>query len=153
MTPPRLHYDSLLQGLKQAGLKLTPQRLAILDVLAGSRDHPTVAAIYTQLQPRFPTMSQTTVYNTLRTLVQLGLVHELGEAGDAAAHFDVDIDPHVNVICQVCGKIVDLLEDERVPSLAAVAQQSGFEVRGARIVYYGLCPTCRRQQTARRTSR
>ncbi len=146
MTPPRQHYTSLVQGLKTAGLKLTPQRLAILELLADNRTHPTAAAIYQQLQPRFPTMSQTTVYNTLQTLVQLGLVHELGAAGDAAAHFDVDTDPHLNVICQSCGRIVDFTEADVVPSLQAVAKQSGFEIRGARIVYYGLCPTCRRKQ-------
>ncbi len=151
MTPPRPHYASLIQGLKDAGLKLTPQRLAILDLLADNRTHPTVAAIYQQLQARFPTMSQTTVYNTLQTLVRLGLVHELGAAGGAAAHFDVDTDPHLNVICQSCGKIVDFAEADVVPSLQTVAKQSGFEIQGARIVYYGLCPTCRRKQNKSRS--
>ena len=144
------HYDSLMKGLKQAGLKLTPQRLAILDVLAGNQTHPTAAMIYQQLQPRFPTMSQTTVYNTLQTLVGLGLIHELGQAGDDAAHYDPDTAPHLNVICQVCGKIVDFNETDNVPSLQAVAAQSGFDIQGARIVYYGLCPSCRRKSVARR---
>ncbi len=144
------HYDALVQGLKQARLKLTPQRMAILDLLAGNRTHPTAAAIYRQLQPQFPTMSQTTVYNTLQTLVGLGLIHELGQAGDDAAHYDPDTAPHLNVICQMCGKIVDFNETGVVPSLNAVAAQSGFDIQGARIVYYGLCPTCRRKSTAQR---
>ncbi len=149
-TTPQRHYDTLVQGLKQAGLKLTPQRLAILDLLAGNRTHPTAAAIYQQLQPQFPTMSQTTVYNTLQTLVGLGLIHELGQAGDDAAHYDPDTAPHLNVICQMCGKIVDFNETGVIPSLNAVAAQSGFDIQGARIVYYGLCPTCRRKSIAQR---
>ncbi len=146
------HYASLVQGLKQAGLKLTPQRLAILDLLAGNRTHPTAAAIYQQLQPQFPTMSQTTIYNTLETLVKLGLIHELGQVGDDAVHYDPDTTPHLNVFCQVCGKIMDFTEADIMPSLQAVAAQSGFEIQGARIVYYGLCPTCRRKSAARRPS-
>lgn len=152
MTPPQQHYDSLVHGLKAAGLKLTPQRLAILELLADNRTHPTAAAIYQQLQRRFPTMSQTTVYNTLDSLVKLGLIHEIGRVGDDAAHYDADTDPHVNVICQNCGKIVDVVADDQVPSLEAMAKRSGFEIHGARIVYYGLCAACGRK-AARQTAR
>lgn len=144
------HYETLVQGLKQAGVKLTPQRLAILELLAGIQTHPTVTTIYQQFQPRFPTMSQTTVNNTLQTLVGLGLSHELGQAGDDAAHCDPDTAPHLNVICQVCGKIVDFNEADVVPSLLDAAdRQSGFAIQGARIVYDGLCPVCRRKAGAR----
>jgi Fur family peroxide stress response transcriptional regulator len=151
MTVSRQHYDLLVQGLKDAGLKLTRQRLAILELLADSRAHPTVAAIYQQLHGRFPAMSQTTVYNTLDSLVKLGLIHEIGRAGDDAAHYDADTDPHVNVVCQTCGKIIDMPADNQVPSLATVAQRSGFEIHGARIVYYGLCTSCAR--SARKAAR
>ncbi len=151
MTPPRQHYNTLVQGLKNAGLKLTPQRLAILELLADNLTHPTAAAIYQQLQSRFPTMSQTTVYNTLDSLVKLGLIHEIGRVGDDAAHYDSDTDPHVNVVCQNCGKIIDMPADDQVPSLEMVAKRSGFEIHGARLVYYGLCATCAR--SARKAAR
>jgi len=140
-------YQELMQGLRDAGLKLTPQRLAILELLAGNRSHPTANTVFQALRPRFPTMSQTTVYNTLDTLATLGLIHELGTVGDDAVHYDADVEPHVNVICNQCGKIVDLVESDVVPSLDSIATQSGYDVRGARIVYYGLCPTCRRKQS------
>jgi Fur family peroxide stress response transcriptional regulator len=153
MTTTTPRYNELKQGLRDAGLKLTPQRLAILDMLATTHSHPTASAVYQALQPRFPTMSQTTVYNTLQTLASLGLIHELGTAGDDAVHYDTDTEPHINVICSQCGKILDRAETDAVPSLDSIAAQSGFEVRGARLVYYGLCPTCRRQQsTARKTT-
>ena len=144
MVPER--YNELLQGLRDAGMRITPQRMAILELLAASQSHPTAAMVYQQLLPRFPTMSQTTVYNTLQTLVNLGLIHELGEAGDAATHYDADTTPHINLICNSCGKIIDLDEQDLMPSIQAVAQQSGFEIRGMRIAYYGLCPTCRHKQ-------
>ncbi len=143
-------YEELVNRVRDAGLKLTPQRLAILQFMAGNHTHPTAHAVYQQLLPRFPTMSQTTVYNTLQTLVDLGLIHELGEAGDDAIHYDADPAPHINLICTSCGKIVDLDEPNAMPSMEAIGTQSGFDIRGARLVYYGLCPACRRKRTGAR---
>ncbi len=132
----------LAQGLKQAGLRLTPQRLSICRALAERKDHPTAQALYETLQKSMPTLSQATVYNTLEALVELGLIQDLGEAGDGATHYDIDPRPHINLVCTRCHRIVDLKE----PALDGLAQRaaarSGYQVLGARIVYYGLCPEC-----------
>jgi Fur family peroxide stress response transcriptional regulator len=142
------HYQELVQGLRRAGMKLTPQRIAILQLLAASRTHPTAHAIYQELLPRFSTMSLTTVYNTLQTLVKLGLIHELGQAGDDTTHYDTDPAPHINLVCTSCGKIADYDEESLVPTMQLIATQSGYQIRGARIVYYGLCPACRRKKAS-----
>jgi Fur family peroxide stress response transcriptional regulator len=138
--------ESMAAALRQAGLRLTAQRLAVCAALAGNRAHPTAQALYDQLRPQFTTLSRATVYNTLQSLVRAGLIHEIGTAGDGAVHYDADPRPHVNLMCTRCHRVDDFPE----PALEAVgrrvARGSGYAVRGARVVYYGLCPACRRAE-------
>lgn len=140
--------NRLAIGLKQAGLRLTPQRLAICRVLAESKDHPTAMMIYHELLPQFPTLSLATVYKTLHVLKSMGLVHTLGDAGDGAEHFDADLTPHINLVCVRCHRVVDFDEQLVHEIQNIVEQRSGYEVQGARIVYYGLCPDCKNGHSA-----
>ena len=81
----RDRYQTMVNKLKEGNHKLTPQRLAIIRILAGSEDHPTVEDIYSQLQRRFPGISQATVYRNIMLIKSLGEVLEIGFAGEAAA--------------------------------------------------------------------
>jgi len=138
---------SPLQNLQEAGLRLTPQRQAIYALLTETDSHPTAAEIYEILKPQFASLSLATVYNTLETLVNLGIINALGGVGDSQTHYDADTTPHINLACISCNTIVD------VPSALAeeihqeVSQNSGFKVLGARVVYYGLCPSCQEKET------
>jgi len=135
--------NRLTEGLKAAGLRLTPQRVAICKILEESKDHPTALMIYHQLLPQFPTLSLATVYKTLNVLKSMGLVHALGDAGDGAEHFDADLTPHINLVCTKCHRVVDF-DEARIQEIQRVVEQrSGYVIQGARIVYYGLCPQCR----------
>lgn len=136
--------DSMVTALKESGLRLTPQRLAVCQALAGNKSHPTAQSLFELLRPDFPSLSLATIYNTLQTLADHGLIHELGDAGDGAVHYDADPSPHVNLICIRCHRIEDFPEASLKPVARKVAADSGYELRGARIVYYGLCPKCRR---------
>lgn len=133
-------------GLRQAGLRLTPQRLAICRLLADNTTHPTATQVYAELSEQFPSLSRATVYSTLNTLASLGLVHELGHAGDGHKHYDAVISPHANLICTQCNQISDV-EDRALESISQrVARRSGYQIRGARIVYYGVCPACAKRR-------
>lgn len=144
-----LRMNHLIDGLKRAGLRLTPQRVAICQLLAESKEHPTASMIYHALLPQFPTLSLATVYKTLDVLKQLGLVQSLGDAGDGCEHYDADLTPHINLVCLRCHRVSDY-EDETIQQVGQrVAARSGYEIQGARIVYYGLCPTCRNGGKAR----
>jgi Fur family transcriptional regulator, peroxide stress response regulator len=135
-------HNILTSSLSSAGLRLTPQRLAICKLLAASKEHPTAYAIYNQLHPDYPTISLATVYNTLDTLVNLGVVQELGSAGDDRVHYDADTAPHLNFACLACHRIYDL-DSILVQELEKeVSSQSGFQVLGSRLLYYGYCPEC-----------
>ncbi len=134
--------NELTSALKQAGLRLTPQRLAICRFLAESKDHPTAAMIYEHLRPQYPSLSAMTVYNTLNTLVELGKVNVLGDCGDDHAHYDADTSPHINLACISCHRIVDIAIPQVEELDREVNRASGYQLLGARMMYYGLCPAC-----------
>jgi len=138
--------STLTLALQQAGMRITPQRTAICKILVASEEHPTAAMIYEDLKPQFPSMSLATVYNTLDALVEIGAINVLGQAGDDTVHYDADTEPHVNLACLSCNKIVDI-PSEHVSHLdAEITAASGYKLLGARVLYYGLCPDCQRKQ-------
>jgi Fur family peroxide stress response transcriptional regulator len=144
MASDRVHVFA--DGLRQAGLRITHQRLAICRALATNNMHPTAVQLHTQLRAEFPTLSLATVYSTLNTLASLGLVYELGNAGDGQKHYDSITSPHANLICTQCHQISDL-EDSALASVSQrVARRSGYQINGARIAYYGICPTCAKRR-------
>jgi len=130
-----------LEQLKMTGVRMTPQRHAILTYLMDSMTHPTADEIYRALSPKFPSMSVATIYNNLRLFVEAGLVREL-TYGDDSSRFDADLSDHYHCICKTCGTITDfeyppLLEVER-----AASKETGFRVEGHRMEVYGTCEAC-----------
>jgi Fur family peroxide stress response transcriptional regulator len=136
--------DVLITQLREAGLRVTPQRLAIFQALARSDAHPTAQELFEQLCRKLPSLSQATVYNTLQTLVRHGLIHEIGEAGDGAVHYDANPAPHINLICTRCHRVEDFFDVSLDGFAKDVVNRSGYQVQGMRIAYYGLCPRCQR---------
>ncbi|MCM3704015.1 peroxide-responsive transcriptional repressor PerR [Paenibacillus macerans] len=131
-----------LEQLKNNGVRITPQRHAILTYLLESLSHPTADEIYRSLEPRFPNMSVATVYNNLKMLMEAGMVREL-TYGDNSSRFDADVSDHYHVICERCGKIKDF----SYPSLEDVERKAeeatGFQIQGHRLELYGVCSECR----------
>ena len=136
-----MHLKDALDTLKTAGVRITPQRHAILEYLIHCMIHPTADDIYKALEGKFPNMSVATVYNNLRVFREAGLVKEL-TYGDAASRFDFATGDHYHMICESCGKIVDF----HYPGLNEVeqfaSQVTGFEVNSHRLEVYGNCPDC-----------
>jgi Fur family peroxide stress response transcriptional regulator len=129
---------TLLQG---AGLRLTPQRLAIArEVLV--QDHPTAAEVYEAVRVRFPTMGLATVYATLNVMVERGLLRPL--AFETAVRFDSNVTPHANLICTACGRITDYDGcDDVLRALSdRAASDAGFELEQQRLDLYGRCASC-----------
>jgi Fur family peroxide stress response transcriptional regulator len=129
--------------LKDTGVRITPQRHAILDYLIQSMSHPTADDIYKALEGKFPNMSVATVYNNLRVFREVGLVKEL-TYGDASSRFDFVTTEHYHVICEDCGKIVDF----HYPGLNEIehlaSHVTGFEVSHHRMEVYGKCQDCQK---------
>ncbi len=134
-----------VETLKAIGVRMTPQRHAILSYLLSSMNHPTADEIYKALEDSFPNMSVATVYNNLRVFKEAGLVREL-TYGDASSRFDANMDEHYHVICRKCGKITDF----EYPSLVSVEQEAaratGYRVNSHRMEIYGICPVCQQHK-------
>ncbi|MFC5591896.1 peroxide-responsive transcriptional repressor PerR [Sporosarcina soli] len=130
-----------LDALKTSGVRITPQRHAILEFLISSDTHPTADEIYKALADDFPNMSVATVYNNLRVFRNAGLVKEL-TYGDSSSRFDFVTHDHYHIICDQCGTIVDFHHPglEEVEHLAS--HVTGFKVNSHRLEVYGTCPEC-----------
>lgn len=127
--------------LKESGVRITPQRHAILEYLIATMKHPTADDIYKALEDKFPNMSVATVYNNLRVFKKVGLVKEL-TYGDSSSRFDYATTDHYHIICESCGKIVDFKYPglDEVETLAE--HMTGFLVNKHRMEVYGICPQC-----------
>lgn len=131
----------LSEVLKQAGIKLTHQRMEILHELARTDDHPDAETIFRAVQRRVPTVSIDTVYRTLWMLRDLGLVKTLGPNREAV-RFDANLDPHHHYVCVRCGSVRDFTSSEldaiRVPEIV-----NGFgSIVDAQVEVRGTCVAC-----------
>jgi Fe2+ or Zn2+ uptake regulation protein len=148
------HVDHLLARLRAAGLKMTPQRIAIVRQIACDESHPSAQELFERLKPSSPTMSFATVYNTLAALCSAGLGVSLSLA-PGSARFDPNMRPHDHVVCDRCGAIRDVLAEPTAPAAAprassrarrALAKAApGFEVRAVEQIFRGLCIDCARE--------
>ncbi|WP_010677447.1 peroxide-responsive transcriptional repressor PerR [Bacillus timonensis] len=133
-----------LDTLKETGVRITPQRHAILEYLINSMSHPTADDIYKALEGKFPNMSVATVYNNLRVFREVGLVKEL-PYGDSSSRFDFITTQHYHVICEECGKIVDFHYPGLDEVEALAAHVTGFKVSHHRMEIYGSCQECQKK--------
>ena len=127
--------------LRQSGLRCTPQRVAIVREVF-TRRHPTAYEVYESVRRYFPTIGLATVYNTLRTMTQRGLVAELPFSSEM--RFDANMTPHANLVCRKCDRIedVEFAPDHLDTMLQHVTQAADFAPDGQRIDVYGLCRPC-----------
>jgi Fur family peroxide stress response transcriptional regulator len=126
-----------MEKYKNIGLKLTPQRLAVLQYLEGNKSHPSAEEIYRAVKRRFPTISLATIYNILESLKEKGLVQEIN-IDPYKKRFDPDTTSHHHLICTKCGRIVDI-EMGFNPSLP---EAEGFRIERIHMEFYGVCRDC-----------
>ena len=128
-------------------VRQTKQRAAVIEVLRAARSHPDAAWIHAQVRQRLPSVSLGTVYRTLDTLVEGGVVVTLERAGQATRYdYKREGDPHHHAVCRGCNAIFDVDAGE-VPPLSAAALPSGFQVMDVRLEFIGLCPNCQPEKT------
>ena len=135
-------FETIVTSLQQHRHKLTPQRLAIVRILAASVGHPSAEAVYNQLKEDFPTMSLATVYRNIQLIKSLGEVLELGFA-DGSNRYDGNKPyPHPHLVCTCCGKIMDPDLESLESMKAELARATGYEVLTHRLDFFGICPDC-----------
>ncbi|MFZ5910259.1 MAG: Fur family transcriptional regulator [Chloroflexota bacterium] len=127
-------------------MRMTPQRYGICQVLAESRTHPTAQSVFEQMQVIYPNISQATVYNTLNSLLEAGLIQGLDASGSGALHYDANPQPHVHLVCSQCQTIEDFPGLQLESVVDQISQESGYELRELRLVYFGICPRCKQER-------
>ncbi len=134
--------EQLAEKLKRWGIRLTPQRLAIAEVVINSSDHPSVQQIYERVSQRFPYITLATVYSTLAVLQKKGLVQEL--PFQKLSRYDANLTPHANLVCVSCGTVVDTeVGQDMIERLRAeLASKAEFDIASQRVDFYGWCPQC-----------
>ncbi len=136
-----------IKKYRELGIKLTPQRYAILDYLSGNKDHPSAEDIYRAVSKKFPAMSFATVYNTLETLRDKDNVTEL-TIDSSRKRYDPNTKPHHHLICAECKSIVDIQKEFKLSISNNMIE--GFDVIGNHIEFYGICPDCKKQKVGDR---
>ena len=128
-------YDHLLSF----GIKPSVQRMAIMEYLLTHRTHPSIDEIYLALCDDIPTLSKTTVYNTLKLLVDHGAAQML-TIDERNTCYDADVSFHAHFLCKKCDVITDIFCKNEVPK---VFDNLGHLVESQKTVYYGICKDCR----------
>lgn len=138
--------ELLVSKLREADYRITPQRLALLRLLAESANHPTAAQLYEQLKLDYPTTSLATVYKTLSVLKDMDEVLEI-RLGSTESRFDGrDAQPHPHVLCVQCQRIFDLEACACTDLRQQAAEASGYVILRQRIDFYGICPECQNHE-------
>ena len=107
MTLQTVTDTSIIDTLRRKGFKATSQRIAICRITLTSREHPTAKRIFIEVKKTYSTVSLATVYKTLHVLKELRLVQELAFS-KGENRFDSNMEPHLNVTCLQCGKVIDV---------------------------------------------
>ena len=132
------------QILREKGLKVTPQRIAVYNMLCNSMEHPNAEMIYKTLEPTNPTMSLATVYKTLDFFKQLGLVNELN-VGEPSSRYDAVVQCHPHTVCKVCGRVEDLHLEALTEVAKKLAPDLDFDIECEQLILYGTCKDCRKK--------
>ncbi|QER41636.1 transcriptional repressor [Thermodesulfobacterium sp. TA1] len=134
--------EKKLEFYKSLGLKLTPQRIAILEYLEGNKTHPSAEDIYNALKQNFPSMSFATVYNTLEVLVKKGLIKEI-IVDPYKKRFDAFTHNHHHFVCKYCKKVIDVSQKIQ---FSLPNELKGCEVEDFQVVFIGVCPECKAKE-------
>ena len=133
---------NITELLRANNFKVTPQRLAVYEVLANTREHPNADMIFSSLQATYPTMSLATVYKTIDILQEIGLVQILN-AGEDSFRYDADVSGHAHVRCVECGRVDDVYDLDTEKFAGEIENNTGYKLVGQQFYFYGNCPACR----------
>ena len=137
-----MNQQEIAEQLREWGVRVTPQRLAIGEAVLNSTDHPSVQQIFDRVRDHFPSMTLATIYSTLNVLERSGLIQEL--PFPQFSRYESNLEPHVNLVCIKCGNVTDAtIGQETVVRLKdQISSLSNFLVTGQRVDFHGWCAGC-----------
>lgn len=138
MEPTIVSLDKMRKFLESRSVKPSYQRLRILEYLITHRNHPSVDTIYTTLSKEIPTLSRTTIYNTLKLFAENDIVSTLTIV-DSELRYDFTVTPHAHFQCNKCGAVLDVPLETDLFKLEYIA---GHKTEDVQIHFKGLCKNC-----------
>ena len=136
--------ESIIKKMREEGLKLTPQRLAVIEVLVAKTPlHPSADLIYHDARKKVKSLSLSTVYSIMNEFSKHGIIKML-EFDKMENRYEANMAEHINLICKGCKKIMDYKLPFRVDT-NEVLKRSGFRVTDSRFEYYGYCEECKKK--------
>ena len=137
--------EEILNKLRQREFRITPQRIAILQALLNTDQHPSIEEVYRQVKSRFPTTSLATVYKTVHLLKEIGEILEIGFA-DGRSRYDGNKPyPHPHLICTRCQSIIDPEVNLLDQLTGEVAKATGYRITSHQVELFGICPACQKK--------
>jgi Fur family transcriptional regulator, ferric uptake regulator len=133
--------EAIVQNLRERGYRLTPQRLAILQLLEESSGHLAPTEIYEQAVRRMPGLTEATVYRTLDFLARHGLAL-VAHVGEGRLVYESARHNHHHLICRDCGEIVEIEHDLLEALAAKFRERTGFTIDVCHVTFFGHCPGC-----------
>jgi len=134
--------SQFIEACRESGLKVTHQRTEIFRALLNSVDHPSAEMLYKRISSKLPTISLDTVYRTLATLEQHGLISRINTSG-SQARFEAVVTQHHHLICSKCNKVIDFhwpaFDEIELPETINFWGQVGSK----NVVIYGICNDCK----------
>ncbi len=135
----------LTAALRRYGYKLTPQRRAVIRVIAATHDHLTPATIYDQVHEKHPNIGLVTIYRTLEILDKLGLICEVHAGGNCRSYLvRRPAEHHHHLLCSNCGLVVDFADCGLGELERKLSRKTGFEVESHLLEFLGRCLDCQK---------
>lgn len=134
-------FDAAIGKLRSEGFKLTPQRLSVIRYLVGNTGHPAAAVIYGDLKKKHPSLSFSTVYNTLNMLEKIGEIRSLN-LFDEFLNYDPDTDSHYHFVCRKCNAVIDIFPQEIGDITLPQGEIAGHRIGDTQLLFRGICRNC-----------
>jgi len=133
---------SCFESLKEKGYRLTPQRMMVLEALHQAEGHITAPEIYGRVRANYPWVNKSTIYRTLELLKELDLVTETELGGDKLYYHHADKGHHHHLVCQKCGRTIDLDENLLTPLEDTLRRKYHFQADLRHLAIHGHCLRC-----------
>jgi Fur family peroxide stress response transcriptional regulator len=141
------HIHGFIRRCKELSLKVTPQRIAIYRELVSTDKHPSAEVLYNKVKNYYPNISFTTIYRTLETFEQLGIIAVINILHDAA-RYDANLKPHHHLVCVVCKKVEDFYDDSVVNLNIPKKPLDNYKVLGYTMQLNGICKGCQKKKSS-----
>lgn len=129
---------------REKRLRLTPQRLAIHNILAAKAQHPTINEVYERIKNDYPSLSLNTVYKTLQLFIELGMASQF-TTKEGVIRYEIKIQPHHHILCLKCRRINDIFDSSLDKLKVSPPLKGGFEIIRHDVIFYGYCSECKQE--------